>query len=295
MTEVATPTIQKQQFRNDSGGWLGVVIIGPKGDETGASVEPGGTVWLSEPEKILTANAPRRPEDNPFIEQTVQRRDPETDALVDVKVTPLVPISENRYVPASARPVPPSTSVAADTALAEAAARAEEPTVPTTLEAGALERHAEVEAIGPDAQPHQEPPVPRMAAKAAAAQAITEPPSPDLSEIDGAPPASDPTPPAPPAPPATPPGATEPPASAPGAETPPEAPGAPENAGEPPQAAEEEHAGLVNPAVGEETGRAESPAGPAPEGEYQAQEEVGTPTAPATPPVPPAPFSPPEG
>lgn len=101
-----SPAIEKQQFRNESGGWIGVVLIGPKGDEQGHAVEPGQTVWLSEAEQILTANAPRRPEDNPFIAQTVSRTNPTTGELEQSSVTPLVPASEDRFVPANARPIP---------------------------------------------------------------------------------------------------------------------------------------------------------------------------------------------
>jgi hypothetical protein len=272
-----SPQIEKQQFLNQSGGWLGVVVIGPKGDEQGISVEPGMTVWLSEPEQILTANAPRSPEDNPFIEQVRQARDQETDALVEIKVTPLVPVSENRYVPANARPIPSDLTPAGDNAVAAQAATAEQPSQPTTLEAGALERHAEVSAMGDTAQPHQQPPVPRMAAKAAAA-ADDEAASSELESIDGAPPASEPpTPPAPAGVP-TPPGAEAAPGSAP------EAP-----------VSGEETAAQVNPAVGEETGAAAPPSGAAPEGEFAALEEVGTPDAPAAAQESaPPPYSPPE-
>lgn len=58
--------IIRDEFRNDSGGFLGVVTIDNRGDRHGVSVAPGDTVWLSEEEQIATANAPRSEADNPL-------------------------------------------------------------------------------------------------------------------------------------------------------------------------------------------------------------------------------------
>lgn len=55
----------KSEFRNDTEGQIGVVVI-DNNKERGIAVAPGKTIWLSESEQILTANAPRRDEDNPF-------------------------------------------------------------------------------------------------------------------------------------------------------------------------------------------------------------------------------------
>jgi hypothetical protein len=121
------PQIEKQQFKNQSGGHLGVTVITARGDDKGISVEPDGTVWLSEAEQRLTANAPRRPEDNPFIEQTLTRRSNETGELEEYTVTPLVAVSEDRFVPAEARPIPgdiPASRSPARAAAAVAAADA---------------------------------------------------------------------------------------------------------------------------------------------------------------------------
>lgn len=60
----------KDLFRNDSGGWAGAVVLGIGGQHQGIAVEPDGQVWLSEEEQILTANAPQRDEDNPFVNGT---------------------------------------------------------------------------------------------------------------------------------------------------------------------------------------------------------------------------------
>jgi hypothetical protein len=59
--------VPKTEFENVADGVIGVVLIDPDTHKHhGIAVKPGETVWLSEPEEIATANAPRRPEDNPF-------------------------------------------------------------------------------------------------------------------------------------------------------------------------------------------------------------------------------------
>lgn len=146
--------IQKQQFVNNTQGWVGVTVIGPKGDERGAAVEPGGTVWLSEPEQVLTANAHRRAEDNPFIEQTLLRTNPETGEQEETKVTPLTPNSEERFVPAQARFVPGIDGRPG--AIAQQAATAPEPVVAVPERKDAITRHEEL-AGDDDAQPNQPP------------------------------------------------------------------------------------------------------------------------------------------
>lgn len=65
-----TKTIVKDLFRNDSGGVAGAVTIDPRGGTVSIAVHPGDSVWLTEEEQALTANAPRHAEDNPFINGT---------------------------------------------------------------------------------------------------------------------------------------------------------------------------------------------------------------------------------
>jgi hypothetical protein len=176
-----SPLINKTMFENQSGGWVGAVVIGPKGDETGVAVEPGGTVWLSEAEQILTANAPRRPQDNPFIEQAHKVLDPVTGENVERRVTPLVPINSERFVPANARPIPSDLARhgAQATGHAQAAATADEPTVVTAGGDPVAEREAAVVEAGEAAQPHQPlPATPRAAAAAQAAERPEEPQTP---------------------------------------------------------------------------------------------------------------------
>lgn len=64
------PTLVKDQFRNDSGGVAGVIIL-ENGQAKAIPVQPDDTVWLSEEEQAMTANAPRREHDNPFINGTL--------------------------------------------------------------------------------------------------------------------------------------------------------------------------------------------------------------------------------
>lgn len=55
----------KNEYRNDSEGVCGVVVI-DNGKEKGIPIGPGDSVWLSEEERIATANAPTKDEDNPL-------------------------------------------------------------------------------------------------------------------------------------------------------------------------------------------------------------------------------------
>lgn len=242
--------IEKTQFKNNTGGYIGVVVIGPRGDDRGAAVEPNGTVWLSEAEQRLTANAPRNSKDNPFIEQTLQRVNPENGELEDWTVVPLTMISEERYVPADARPIPATMSDHHALHSAAEAARGDEPTTVTdgrpTVESTTAavmdreqERPTEPEEMVPEApQP--------------------DPPAPPVQEAPVTP--TEPTP--------------EPPVLTPQGPPPPVAPQSPT----PP-----EETAKVDPQVGEETGQATPPQPPPSQGEYQAGEEVGTPVEPQPP------------
>jgi hypothetical protein len=266
-----SPQIEKQQFRNQTSGWLGVSVIGPKGDENGVSVEPNGTVWLSEQEQILTANAPRDPKDNPFIAQTFIGENPDTGAKEEYELVPLIPINEGRFVPANDRPIP--ADLADGTGIAQAAATGDEPVVASVQPRNAHTRHEEVAEIGETAQPHDPPPVPPKAAEAAAAAEETpEPPQPPPAPV------------APPVPPQSP-------------EPDPGFPTVPE-----PEPVPEETAAESPGPEHEETGAALPPTGDAPEGEYAQAEEVGTPVQGSTPEdeasaesqPPPPPFAPEE-
>lgn len=61
----ATATTEKNEYRNDSGIVQGAIVETPEGPEA-VAVKPGDTIWLSESERIRTANAPKADKDNPF-------------------------------------------------------------------------------------------------------------------------------------------------------------------------------------------------------------------------------------
>lgn len=86
---MATGTLtSKDEFRNTTDGWIGAVVLGTHGEHQGIAVEPHGVVWLSEEEQILTANAPRSDEDNPFLPRAFERRDPNTQDVVEEGIRP---------------------------------------------------------------------------------------------------------------------------------------------------------------------------------------------------------------
>lgn len=294
------PSIEKQQFRNNLNGYVGVVVISPKGEDRGASVEPGGTVWLSEAEQTLTANAPRDPKDNPFIPQTWPVEDPETGVLTNVTITPLTPVNEGRFTPAQMRYIPGVEGEGArGVALAQAATHADEPVVVTVAQEGVLRREAEVNAVGDAAQPNHPPAPPAAAAAAHAAAARAKAEAEERAAQEAAqdaaqgalppdpvraPPPPVMAPPAPPVPPQRPDDPGTPSFNEETGDWPaPSKPGRPEKG-------KEETAAKVDAAVGEETGAAPPPTGDAPEGSYTASEEVGTPAAASQPP----PYTPPE-
>lgn len=58
------------KFQNTSPGVAGAVKLDLDGKPQGVPVRPKGEVWLTEQEQILTANAPRNEQDNPFTNGT---------------------------------------------------------------------------------------------------------------------------------------------------------------------------------------------------------------------------------
>jgi hypothetical protein len=59
--------VDKQEFQNDSPGWLGATVItGRNQDPKAIPVEPGGRIFLSREEQLLTSRAHQRDEDSPF-------------------------------------------------------------------------------------------------------------------------------------------------------------------------------------------------------------------------------------
>lgn len=57
----------RSEFINESSGTVGVVLFDRRGERGGGVVKPGESIWLTEEEEVATANAPKKPSDNPFI------------------------------------------------------------------------------------------------------------------------------------------------------------------------------------------------------------------------------------
>lgn len=56
----------REQFVNTSDGVIGVNVFSAKGDPDAIALQPGETVYLTEAEQRMTAEAPKLPEDNPL-------------------------------------------------------------------------------------------------------------------------------------------------------------------------------------------------------------------------------------
>src|SRR3954454_13954339 len=103
---MAPSLLDKQQFHNETGGYLGVVVLSPKGEEVGVSVPPDGYVFLSEDEQRLTAAAPRNPKDNPFVPQDFETIDPASGERKTIPSAPVTPTDARLSPPAAGRPTP---------------------------------------------------------------------------------------------------------------------------------------------------------------------------------------------
>lgn len=187
MEAAQIPQVKKRLYHNNTAGWLGVVLLDHKGEEYGDNVEPGGDIWLSDAEAILTARAPRRAEDNPFEERTYVLQNPETGRREEHKFRPLTIVGDGeRYVPTQDRYVPPQLNEAEGRVLSTAAAHGEEPGNVSHGSAVA-ERAAQVEQQG--TEDRTAPVRPVSQAPAADVPPVPGPPStgsPDPSQ--GAPP-----------------------------------------------------------------------------------------------------------
>ena len=246
MSPVEVP--DRKQYRNNTQGWIGVVKLSHLGEELGENVDPGGTVWLTEQEAILTAQAPRLAEHNPFAERIYIVQDPTTKRRKEIKIRPLTLVSgETRQMAAGGRYVPGVSEAEEEARQAEATAEgapAPEPPViavpPTTGS-----QVGDKEAPEPEswvAEP--EAPGEVLQGRLSGDGGVT----PDLS---------DPTLPKP----------------GDGVRAQPQAQGQTVGA----MLGAEEHAAAVDPNIGEETGAAKPKDEPPMEGEYAAHEEVGTP------------------
>jgi hypothetical protein len=307
----SVPAVEKRQYRNNTMGWLGVVLLDPMGREIGFSMEPQGTIWLSDAEAILTARAPRLPKDNPFEEQVFYEVG-ENGEQRERRVRPLVPITESRWVPQEDRYIPAAITGTQGASIAGANASGDEPAHATAASDPVADASAAVLANADPASvipPAEESPPPAAAGQdptPVAQPAITVPDNsqpPGGAQQSAAPVAQQP----PTAPASGDLGAEEQPESwtdrdpnAPavikgeldGVNLTPEeqaaadaaaaeAPAAVGSSGDAPAAdtATTEEVAVEATSDGEETGAALPPAGEPPEGEFAAHEEVGDPDA----------------
>lgn len=128
----------KDEFRNDSDGYIGVITLMPGGERAGIAVRPGDSVWLSQEEQVLTANAPRDEADNPMVNGNLLLV---TEAREIVNRRPLRPTAietavEPAVVPDPATAVDPVAPLSADGDTEEAEEEPAEGTRPAEEEVG---------------------------------------------------------------------------------------------------------------------------------------------------------------
>ncbi len=311
----AEAQVAKKCYKNQTAGWLGVVKLDHLGAQVGFSIQPYGTVWLTDDEALLTARAPALAKDNPFEEQMFQGYD-DKGVVHDMPLRPLILIENDREIPTGDRFVPgvgagPDLAAVeagqADTATALAGTSdrpvATTPTTPVlapSMAAAVPPSHA-----SPGAPSTSTPPAPEADVDVAEswvenpnATLTPQPgnlggsnePAPSASQADpattGSPTGAPPQQPSPQAPPQ---------ASAPVAGLESSPPSQPDvltqpSSGQAAAGSEQSFAAEEAPVIteetaatlpsGEETGAAETPVAEAPEGEFAVHEEVGSPDAP---------------
>lgn len=107
--------VTRKQYRNTAGHVIGVVTIDRRGDHDARALEPEEAIWLSEEERVATARAPRKPEDNPFANgdlTAVSDDERVTDATERPTDVDDAPASEPEDAPQEAPEAPPAASQA---------------------------------------------------------------------------------------------------------------------------------------------------------------------------------------
>lgn len=89
----------RAEFINDSDGYVGAIRYKPNGDEAAISVAPGERVTLSQSEQELTAKSHRDPAKSPFLDQPYEKRDPNTDEIIDEGSKPLLILTSEHDTP----------------------------------------------------------------------------------------------------------------------------------------------------------------------------------------------------
>jgi len=152
----------KSKFKNTSGGVAGAVQLDHQNEAKGVAVYPGESVWLTEREQVLTANAPRNEEDNPFTNGTFTLEVKAEDVahsrpIGDTQVDPAEQPPEPEPAPEPEPEDPNSVEITDESAGAEVGA-AEPPEGPAPEGQPALhEEVAEAEAPGePVGEPVEE-------------------------------------------------------------------------------------------------------------------------------------------
>lgn len=97
--------MEKTLFRNTTEGFVGAIQIDGRGDRKAVAVGPGEEIALSVEEEQETANGPRDPRDNPFLESSTDVRDSETGMVLEEGTKPqLERVTEARAI-GSGRPI----------------------------------------------------------------------------------------------------------------------------------------------------------------------------------------------
>src|SRR4051812_14222348 len=89
-------------FENTTQGWVGAIKVRRNGDRDAVPVGPGERIELDAEEQLLTANAPRLPEHNPFVDQPFKDYDQAGDLIAEGV---LAASDRQRAAPARAQPV----------------------------------------------------------------------------------------------------------------------------------------------------------------------------------------------
>lgn len=172
----------QSKFRNDSGGVAGAIKLDHKGEAVGVPVYPGDSVWLTEKEQVLTANAPRNESDNPFTNGTF------TLEVKSEEATHARPIGDSQAAGEPAPEPEPSDEVEIreEQPAAGEQAAGEQAAAPNEGETGAPEPPAGDPPAGQSAQ-HEEvadvetppaPPAPEAPAPKAPPAPLPKPPAP---------------------------------------------------------------------------------------------------------------------
>lgn len=83
MATTRTQRAKRTQFVNRSQGWLGAVKVNREGKASGVTVAPGDSIYLTDEEIELTAEAHYRPEDSPFVVKHIVLRDQFSQEIVE--------------------------------------------------------------------------------------------------------------------------------------------------------------------------------------------------------------------